>query len=503
MTGTRVLLAASLAAAVGSLSACGVARAPSGPVPARPDTAPPTVTREMRGLWIATVANIDWPSRPGLPAEQQRAELVDLLDRAQRAGINAVFFHVRPNADAVYRSELEPWASMLTGAQGTDPGYDPLELAVREGHARGLQVHAWINPYRAGSARDTAQLAPNHVWRQRPELVRNYAGALWMDPGEPETLERTMRASLDIVRRYDVDGIHADDYFYPYPVNDSAGNRIDFPDSASFARHGAGMSRADWRRANVDRFVERWAREVHALKPWVQVGISPFGIWRPGNPPGIAGLDAYDVLYADARKWMQEGWLDYVAPQLYWPIDPPAQSFPALLDWWVAQNARGRHVWPGLAVYRETGLQGRSTPFGAGEIRRQINLTRERPGATGHLLYNTTATLRRNEGAMAALLADELYRSPAIPPASPWLDRTPGNPGAPTLEFAASALRIVPAAGEAARWWVVRSRGDGGWTTRVQLADDRTVSLMGGVSRVMVQAVDAAGNLSDVVEWRR
>lgn len=502
MTARHALRLAAAAAASALLSACGqVLRGPTGPARTRADTAPPTVTREMRGLWIATVANIDWPSRPGLPAEQQRAELIDLLDRAQRAGINAVMFHVRPNADAVYRSELEPWASMLTGTTGGDPGYDPLELAVREAHARGIQLHAWINPYRAGRARDTLTLPANHVWRQRPELVRNYGGTLWMDPGEPEVLERTMRASLDIVRRYEVDGIHADDYFYPYPVTDSATRAaIPFPDDSSYARYGNGVPRDDWRRANVDRFVERWAREVHALKPWVQVGISPFGIWRPENPPGIKGLDAHAVLYADSRRWLQEGWVDYLAPQLYWAIDPPQQSFPALLDWWIAQNARGRHVWPGLAVYREE--SGQANQFAAGEIRRQIRLTRERPGATGHLLYNATATLKRNGGSMATMLASDVYQTPALPPAMPWLDATPGAPGAPTLEPAASALRIVPAAGEAARWWVVRRRADDGWTTRVQFADDRSITLAGGTSRVMVQAVDAAGNVGPVTEWR-
>src|SRR5688572_3551901 len=334
------------------LAACGDSSRSTGPDPAPPDTTPPPIVREMRGLWIATVANIDWPSRSTLTADQQRAELRDILDRAAGTGINAVIFQVRPAADALYASALEPWAAMLSGQQGTDPGYDPLAFAVSEAHARGLELHAWINPFRAGNSRDSALLAPSHSFNTRRDIARVYGTQLWLDPGESAVHDHVMSVVRDIVQRYDIDAIHADDFFYPYPQTSGTGGTIPFPDDESYARSGSTLARADWRRENVDRFIERLYDEVHELKPTIKVGISPFGIWRPGNPPGIAGLDAYEAIYADSRKWLQQGWVDYLAPQLYWSISAPQQSFPVLLDWWLAQNTMGRHVWPGLATYR-------------------------------------------------------------------------------------------------------------------------------------------------------
>jgi len=497
--GRRRLLSLAAFAALTACSSDGNGPVAPGPGPqpdpgTPADTAPPPLVREMRGLWIATVANIDWPSRAGLSAAQQRAELIDILDRARTTGMNAIVFHVRPAGDAVYRSAIEPWGAMLTGTQGGDPGYDPLEVAIAEAHARGMELHAWINPFRAGNTADTLRLAPTHLFHTRRDLVRVYGGQIWMDPGEPDVHEHSMRVITDIVRRYDIDALHADDYFYPYPA---AGNPP-FPDDASYARYGAGVPRDDWRRANVNRFVERLYREVHAIKPAVKVGISPFGIWRPNNPSGVQGLDAYATLFADSRTWLQQGWVDYLAPQLYWAISAPQQSFPALLDWWFAQNTRGRHVWPGLAAYR---LYEGTPPFAAGEIVDQIRATRARPAGTGHLLYNTTATLQRNGGALAGMLATELYRSAALIPASPWLDATPS--AAPAIAVSGATLTITPAAGEGARWWAVRLRTTGGWTTRLLFGDQRTLAIDPATTRVLVQAVDAAGNVSGEAEWRR
>jgi uncharacterized lipoprotein YddW (UPF0748 family) len=470
------------------------------PTPAAPDTNPPAIQREMRGLWVATVANIDWPSRSTLSADQQRAELLSILDRAAGAGFNAVILQVRPASDAVYRSSIEPWAALLSGTQGTDPGYDPLAFAVQEAHARGLELHAWINPFRAGNASDSTRLAPTHLFRARRDLVRVYGNMLWLDPGEAAVHDHVMRVVADIVQRYDIDGIHADDYFYPYPQTDAANRPIVFPDDATFARSGAGMTLGDWRRANVDRFVERLYREVHVLKPTVRVGISPFGIWRPGSPTGVSGLDAYASIYADSRKWLREGWVDYLAPQLYWAISAPQQSFPALLDWWMGENVRGRHVWPGLAAYRVG--DGTSTAYSAGEIPSQVSLTRQRAGGTGHLLYNTTSTLTRGNGAVAASLAADLYRVRAIPPASPWLDGAP--PAAPSLAVAGGgALTLTPGLGETPRWWVLRIFSGTSWTTRVVFGAERSVALPNGATRVIVNAVDPAGNLSGLAEWRK
>jgi uncharacterized lipoprotein YddW (UPF0748 family) len=238
---------------------------------------------------------------------------------------------------------------------------------------------------------------------------------------------------------------------------------------------------------------------VHSLKPTIKVGISPFGIWRPGNPPGVQGLDAYASIYADSRKWLQQGWLDYLAPQLYWSIAAPQQSYPALLDWWLGQNAQGRHVWPGLAAYRVN--DGTTSAFSMQEIPTQITVTRQRSGGTGTLLYNTNSTLKRGNGALAAALAADLFKSAALVPASPWLDAA--APAPPTLLFSAGSLEIAPGAGEAARWWAVRMRVSGSWLTRVQFGTQRTLLVDAGVDRVIVQAVDQAGNVSTSVQWRR
>ena len=318
---------------------------------------PPELAREFRAVWVATVGNIDWPSRRGLPAEVQQAELLAILDRAATIGLNAVVFQVRPGADALYPSSLEPWSEYLTGTMGVapDPYYDPLEFAIREAHLRGMELHAWFNPYRARHPSARSPIASSHISRTHPDLVERYGTHLWMDPGEPEVQDRSVAVILDVVRRYDIDGVHIDDYFYPYQERTPRGRLIPFPDDASFARYraaGGPLQRNDWRRDNVDRLVERLYREIKQTKRWVKFGISPFGIWRPGYPAQITGLDAYETLYADARKWLANGWLDYFSPQLYWRIGQEAQSYPVLLDWWASQNSLDRHIWPGNYVDR-------------------------------------------------------------------------------------------------------------------------------------------------------
>lgn len=452
----------------------------------------------MRGVWIATVANIDWPSRTGLTVAAQQAELTDLLTRAQAAGLNAVMFHVRPASDAVYSSSIEPWAAMLTGTQGQDPGFDPLAFAVTEAHARGLQLHAWINPFRAGNSKDTLALAATHLFRTRRELLRVYGTQLWLDPGEPAVQDHVMRVVDDIVRRYDVDGVHADDYFYPYQENDAAGKLIDFPDSGSYARSGSTLSRADWRRNNVDRFVQRMYGEVHGIKPTITVGISPFGIWRPGNPASVNGLDAYATIYADSRKWLQQGWVDYLAPQLYWSIAAPQQSYPALLDWWIAQSSAGRYVWPGLAAYRVA--DGTTSAFSATEISDQVTTTRARPAGSGTILYNANSTLKKGSGAVASSLST-LYAVPALVPAMKWLDATPPLPPQVTVDD--RTVLLTPGTGEATRWWVIRWKGTKGWTTQLAFGDTRSLTLNSVPSRVIVTAADQSGNLSGDAEWRK
>jgi uncharacterized lipoprotein YddW (UPF0748 family) len=373
---------------------------------------------EFRAAWVATVANIDWPSRPGLSTAQQQQELIAICDFAAGLNLNALVLQVRPASDALYASPLEPWSEYLTGHQGRPPKpfYDPLEFAVEAAHHRGLQLHAWVNPFRARHPTAKSELPADHPIRRLDHAVRTYGAYRWFDPGEPEAVEHTLAVVLDIVRRYDIDGIHMDDYFYPYPVKDEQGEEVDFPDAQSYAhavKNGETLDRNDWRRQNIDRFVERLYQEVKQAKPSVQVGISPFGIWRPGHPPGITGFDQYDKLYADARKWLREGWVDYFTPQLYWQVESKGQSFPQLLAWWQEQNVHDRHLWPGLFTSR-VGSKDNGN-WAADEIIHQIELTRAQPGATGHVHFSMKA-LQQNRGGLADRLRETLYAEPAPVP---------------------------------------------------------------------------------------
>jgi uncharacterized lipoprotein YddW (UPF0748 family) len=475
------------------------ALAPADPVytPAR-ITAPEPV-REFRGAWLATVANIDWPSRPGLPVARQKAELMALLDRAVRLHLNAIIFQVRPSADALYVSSLEPWSEYLMGHMGQAPvpAYDPLAFAVAEAHRRGLELHAWFNPFRARHAFAKSPPSATHFSRTHPELVRQYGGELDLDPGEPAVRAYVQRVVLDVVNRYDVDGVQFDDYFYPYPVKDALQREVDFPDLATWQRYGAPfhLDRANWRRQNINVFVQNMHAAIQAAKPWVQFGISPFGIWRPYNPPSVRGFDAYSKLYADSRLWLASGWVDYLSPQLYWPVAAPQQSFPALLQWWQAQNIWHRHIWPGLADYRTGQL------FGPGEIARQIAITRE-TGAPGTIHFHLRNLMTNN--ALTESLRSE-YAEPALPPVSPWLDA--GAPGKPVLHvvplpngthMAWWPGSVNGAGGNAVRNWVVQALFKTGWQTEILPAPQTSCDFPGRQPEaVVVRAADRLGNLSE------
>lgn len=468
------------------------------PDPAAPavEVAPP-VAREMRGVWVATVSNIDWPSSPGLPAEQQRAELLAILDRAVELRLNVIVLQVRPAADALYASDLEPWSEYLTGSAGEapEPAYDPLEFAVTEAHRRGLELHAWFNPYRARHPSAVSSIPESHISRTRPDLVWVYGRHLWMDPGEPEVQDRTVEVVLDVVRRYDVDGVHMDDYFYPYRETDLRGNRLPFPDSASYARYreaGGTLDRHDWRRHNVDTLIERLYREVRAEKPWVKFGISPFGVWRPGHPRGIGGFDAYSELYADARKWLANGWVDYFTPQLYWPIARPDVSYPLLLRWWVEQNVAGRHVWPGNFTNRVG--DGSATEWAAEEVIGQVFVTRGQAGATGNVHFSARSLMQRPDS-LGERLVGAVYGEPALVPASPWMGGSaPAVPDARVGGAGASrAVELEPGAEGGVWLWTVRTRGADRWTTEVLPGATRRHPLDPSVSEVVVTAVGRTG----------
>jgi len=363
---------------------------------------PPQLAREFRAAWIATIYNLDWPSFPGLSPAAQQAELRGILDKLVALKMNAVVFQVRAQCDATYASTLEPWSSSLTGRMGGSPGYDPLTFCIREAHARGIEVHAWFNPFRALS--NNAQgVAGNHVSRTSPQLTKRYGTMTWCDPGHPGTRARALNVIMDVVRRYDIDGVHMDDYFYPYPAKG-----LTFNDGKS----------ASQRRAYVDGFVSNLYSAVKRQKPWVRVGISPFGIWQPGVPAGIeAGLNSYEELACDSRKWLKNGWVDYLAPQLYWRDSPRKQSYSLLLNWWRQQG--DRPVWPGIATERINSTEDPGRP--AAEITNQIDLSRKiGRNWNGHIHWSAKS-LVRNKGGIATRLAT-IYTQPAAIPPMPWVN---------------------------------------------------------------------------------
>lgn len=393
----------------------------------------PDTPREFRAAWVATVANIDWPSKKGLSTEEQKAELLAILDRAVELNLNAIVFQVRPHCDALYASKLEPWSEYLTGTMGKapQPFYDPLEFVVYEAHRRGLELHAWFNPYRALHPGSTGEVPDSHVSKTQPDIVRAYGKHLWLDPGEPGAADHSAAVIMDVVKRYDIDGIHFDDYFYPYQIQDEDKKNVPFPDEQSWQQAEAAgntLSRDDWRRQNVDRLIHRVSAEVRAAKPWVKFGISPFGIWRPGNPPQIQGFDAYASLYADAKKWWNEGWVDYLTPQLYWKVESVGQCYPLLMQWWHQENSKSRHLWPGNYTSRVG--NGSKTAWTPGEITLQIKHTRTHPGATGNVHFSMKALMNDSRGVSQALKTGP-YAEPAVVPASPWLGDEP--PATPTV----------------------------------------------------------------------
>lgn len=462
---------------------------------------PPAVPREFRGAWVASVGNIDWPSKAGLTTQEQQTELIGLLDKAVALRLNSIVLQVRPGCDALYASKLEPWSEYLTGIMGRapEPYYDPLSFAVAEAHRRGLELHAWFNPFRARHNSARSPVATNHISKTRPELVRTYGKLLWLDPGEALVHEHSLRVILDVVRRYDIDGVHLDDYFYPYKEKNAAKQPVDFPDDSSWRKYqksGGKLARDDWRRDNVNRFVQRLHASVKAEKPWVKVGISPFGIWKPGVPPGIRGMDATQEIYADALKWFRAGWVDYLAPQLYWSIDAPEQSFPVLLKWWAAQNSAPRHLWPGLSS--ATIGPGRS----ADEIIKQLQLIRTQPGASGSLQWSIKA-LHQNRDGLADKLARLINQSPALIPASPWLDKA--VPERPRVAFGQDAGRTVSVfqwatpGGTLPGWWLVQMRFNGAWQTEVLPGSQLNRSFRGAASllpeAIAVTAVTRYGQM--------
>ncbi|MFD0224620.1 glycoside hydrolase family 10 protein [Streptomyces hirsutus] len=373
---------------------------------------------EMRGVWLATVANRDWPSRPGLSAAEQRAELIAHLDAAIRNRLNTVILQVRPTADALWPSPYEPWSACLTGTQGVDPGWDPLGTAVTEAHARGLELHAWFNPYRVAAHTDPTRLAATHPARENPGWVVPYGGKLYYNPGLPEVRAFVEDAMLDAVRRYPVDAVHFDDYFYPYPV---AGQTFD--DDTAYDTHGGAFpDRAAWRRDNIDRLVRETAARIKEIRPGTRFGISPFGVWRNAttDPLGSdtrAGVQTYDDLHADTRRWARENWIDYICPQLYWNIGFAAADYAKLLPWWSAVvEGSGTQLYVGEALYKAGDPTQPAAWQDPAELSRHLTLATSYPRARGHVFFAAREAAADQTGAMARVVADH-YGEPAPPPA--------------------------------------------------------------------------------------
>ncbi|HEV2296822.1 MAG TPA: family 10 glycosylhydrolase [Tepidisphaeraceae bacterium] len=458
---------------------------------------PPPLPREFRGAWVASVNNSTWPPEPGMSPDAQRKEAIRQLDRVVELKMNAVVFQVRPAADALYRSNFEPWSEYLSGTQGKDPGYDPLEFWIEEAHKRGLELHAWFNPYRAKHKDSKSPVARDHISKKFPNVVKQYDGYLWMDPGEPAAARQSLAVFLDVVKRYDVDGIHMDDYFYPY----RGGEKREFPDEPSWQRYqrsGGKLARNDWRRDNVNQFMAKLYADTKRLKPHVKVGIAPFGIWRPNHPPGIVGLDQYNVLYADAKLWLNEGWLDYFSPQLYWPIEGP-QSFTKLLDWWLSENPKQRHIWPGQSVGRYNPKDKLSM-----EVPNQLAAIRQRAdkGATGFIFWPLQTVLR--DTPLSERLKANEFAEPALIPTSPWLDDDP--PAKPIVDLAgrgdSATIELRPGRlggrNEDVFLWAIQARFGDTWKLAIVPAHVKEIPTEGATA-LAISAVDRTGNASERV----
>jgi uncharacterized lipoprotein YddW (UPF0748 family) len=466
----------------------------------------PGADKEFRAAWVATVANINWPSRPGLSTREQQDEAIALLDFLQQHHFNAVILQVRPQCDALYKSELEPWSYYLSGQQGKapDPYYDPLEFWLEAAHDRGLELHVWLNPYRAHH-KDGKEISDQSIVKTHPHLVvKLKEGYWWLDPAQKETQDHTTAVVMDIVKRYDIDGVHFDDYFYPYP---SYNGNVDFPDSISWAGYqqsGGKLSRGDWRREAVNALIERLYKNIKAEKPYVKFGLSPFGIWRPGYPESIEGFDQYDQLYADARLWLNKGWIDYFTPQLYWPINRMPQSFPVLLGWWSGENTKRRHLWPGISVGRDTSARN------VNEILSEVMISRGMLPQSKGVVHWSISSLTQNPN-MAKAFLNGPYKKQALVPASPWLDKK--APAAPTVTTASKEdeLKIswIHADEKDVFHWIVYYKYGNNWRYTIMNRNDRSLAVKKyigentdriAVSKIAVTAVDRLGNESRVRE---
>jgi uncharacterized lipoprotein YddW (UPF0748 family) len=430
LTRRGVLGAAGAVAATGAAAWTGsIAFADTASDKGHCDTDPAKPKRQFRASWIATTANVDWPSKPGLDVDTQKAEYQRFLDEANEYRLNAVVTQIRPTADAFWPSKHEPWSRWITGTQGKDPGYDPLAFAVDATHAAGLEFHAWLNPYRISMKESTgdvgtdpSKLSADHPARKHPDWVVAYPkkdGQLYYNPGIPEVREFVIEAMMEAVDKYDIDAIHFDDYFYPYPVGTEQ-----FDDADTFKKYGGDFTDiADWRRDNTDQLIRGLGKRIKKSKPWVRFGISPFGVWRnkSNDPLGsdtTAGAETYSSLYADTRKWVRKGWIDYIAPQIYWAMTLKAASYKVLTQWWDdVCSGVDCQLFVGEATYKVD--VDTASPEWKGDPKELLNhltLDRTHPEIDGNIYFSATSVRQDKLDAMT-LLRDEHYTRPALVPA--------------------------------------------------------------------------------------
>ena len=388
---------------------------------------------EFRGAWVATVDNIDWPSKGNFNADSQKVEYIRMLDMHQRNGINAVIVQVRPATDAFYPSPYEPWSEWLTGKQGVPPSpyYDPLQFMIEEAHKRGMEFHAWCNPYRAEFKIGQSSISPSHVTKLHPEWFLAYGGVRYFDPGNKEAQQFVVKVVRDIVSRYDVDAVHFDDYFYPYRITGQ-----EFPDAVSYTKYGKGLNLEDWRRSNVDSVILMLSKAIKEEKRYCRFGISPFGVWRnmdkdPDGSATKAGQTNYDDLYANILLWLKQGWIDYVAPQLYWEFGHSHAPFEVLLDWW-GRHTYGKQCYIGLGIYRAG-----SNPAWRekSQLPRMLQAMRNTPHING-AIYFSSKTFEKNPNGWSDSLRNNYYRVPALIPAD--IDSTASLPMAPSVKLLSS-----------------------------------------------------------------
>ncbi len=486
----RTLMAALTAAALVSIVA------PSQTTPAAATTAacavdPATPKRQLRAMWISSVANIDWPSRTGLSVSAQQAEFRAWLDLAVAKRMNAVVVQVRPTADAFWPSSYEPWSQWLTGTQGGNPGYDPLAFMVAEAHARDLEFHAWFNPYRIANHDDPSRLISSHPARRNPGWRFAYDGKLYYNPGIPEVRDFIEDAIMDAVSKYDVDGVHLDDYFYPYPAS---GQTI--PDAAAYAQYGGAFSNvADWRRENVNLLIRELDQRIHAAKAHVSFGISPFGIWRNSgtDPLGsrTSGLQSYDAIYADSRKWVKQGWVDYLAPQIYWHMGFATAPYEVLTAWWSdVVRGTGVQLVVGQAAYR-AGASGQDAAWqDPAELSDHLTDNRQHPEVAGDIFFSAKDVRADRIGAFTRVV-NAHYTRPALLPAR----GTAAAPAAPSITSATRGSNGVQLAwtGSATSYAVYRVDGSPSAADPCFFADAR--NLVGTTRQKTLTDTGAGGSV--------